>query len=149
MTMTAFWRERTLAQLTPAEWESLCDGCAGCCLFKAASADGRRTARLPVVCRYLDRATQRCTCYSERHERVPDCVPLTPERARAFDWLPGTCAYRRVAEGRDLPPWHPLRAGHGDAVPRLGDEVISEADVHPEDFEDWVDAACRRLDREG
>lgn len=141
-----WWRTRTLEALDAEQWEALCDGCAGCCLFKVESEDGQRTARLPVVCRYLDRRTQRCTCYEARHQKVPDCVPLTPERAHRFHWLPETCGYRRRAAGRELPEWHPLAVGDRQQVPRLGSRVLSEADIHPDELAQWIDAAAAALD---
>lgn len=149
MATERWWATRRLDTLDPDQWEQLCDGCAGCCLFKAESQDGTRVASLPVVCRYLDRRTQRCTCYAQRHEKVPDCVALTPARARAFHWLPETCAYRRRAAAAPLPEWHPLERGHRRDVPRLAERVLSESDIHPDELEAWIDAASQALEQHG
>ena len=66
--------------------------------------------------RLLDLEAVRCTRYPQRHQLVADCVELTPENAGAFTWLPETCAYRCVAEGRELPLWHPLVTGNPETV---------------------------------
>ncbi len=123
------------------QWESLCDGCARCCLVKLAEEDGsiHYTA---VFCHLLESESCRCTRYPERHELVPDCVVLTPERARSFSWLPRSCAYRTLAEGRDLAWWHPLISGSEETVHEAGisvkGRVVSERDVHEEDQEAMI-----------
>jgi uncharacterized cysteine cluster protein YcgN (CxxCxxCC family) len=118
-----FWKTKTLEAMSAAEWESLCDGCGRCCLVKLEDEDTAEIAYTDVGCRLLDGEACRCRDYQRRSERVPDCVRLTPETVRAIGWLPPTCAYRLVAEGADLPAWHPLVSGDPDSVHRAGVSV--------------------------
>ncbi len=115
----SFWREKNLAEMTPVEWESLCDGCGKCCLHKLRYADGS-LKMTRVGCRLLDTDTCRCTDYPRRKQLVPDCVLLTRDNLGNLDWLPDTCAYRVLAGGGDLAPWHPLVSGDPDSVHRAG-----------------------------
>ncbi|MCG2633915.1 MAG: YcgN family cysteine cluster protein [Gammaproteobacteria bacterium] len=141
-----FW-QRPLESLNPAEWEALCDGCARCCLQKLEDEETAEVYYTHVVCRYLDPATSRCGCYSERSEKVPECVVVTPELAATADWLPGTCAYRLRANNQPLPGWHPLLRGDQTDMKRadimIGEIAISEEHVHPDELEDhiidWID----------
>jgi uncharacterized protein len=130
----AFWREKTLAQLSQEEWESLCDGCGKCCLHKIRETSGA-LSMTNVACRLLDTTSCRCANYPRRKALVPDCVVLTPESLAVIDWLPNTCAYRLVKEGRDLPDWHPLVSGEYASVHRAGISMqgrcISERDAGP------------------
>ena len=118
-----FWRIRGLDELSRPEWESLCDGCAKCCLHRFEDSETREIWFTNVHCRLLDTATCRCTDYPNRSVRVPDCVTLTPADLKDPYWLPATCAYRLLAEGRDLPDWHPLVSGDPDSVVRAGQRV--------------------------
>jgi uncharacterized protein len=118
-----FWRGRALDELTPAEWEALCDGCAKCCLLKLEYAAPREVHYTNVRCQLLDDQTCRCTDYPNRSRRVADCVTLDAAGVREAYWLPQTCAYRRLAEGRDLPDWHPLVSGNPSSVRRTGNSV--------------------------
>lgn len=118
-----FWRRKPLSEMTPEEWESLCDGCAKCCLYKLEDMDTGEVYFTNVHCRLLDTRTGRCTDYPNRSRRVSDCVTITPEVLRRPYWLPSTCAYRLVAEGRDLPDWHPLRSGDPASVVRAGQSI--------------------------
>ena len=122
-------------------WESLCDGCARCCLHKLEDEDTHEVHYTAVVCRYLSDQC-RCTDYSNRHELVPDCVVLTPALVPTFNWLPTTCAYRLVAEGKDLASWHPLVSGDPTTVHTaeisVAGKALSDAHVHPSDFESHI-----------
>ncbi len=130
-----FWKLRTLEEMSAAEWESLCDGCGRCCLHKLRDGDSGALSFTTVACRLLDVTTARCTDYARRVRRVPDCVPLTPATVREIDWLPPSCAYRRLAEGKDLPAWHPLVTGDPASVLRAGasvaGRVVSERSAGP------------------
>lgn len=131
-----FWQRKTLAALDAEEWESLCDGCGLCCLQKLEDEDDGAVYYTRIACRLLDLDTCRCRDYPNRRASVPDCIQLTAADAERFSWLPATCAYRLVSEGKDLPLWHHLVCGDTDAVHR---ERISQAgrmlaeDAVPED----------------
>jgi len=137
-----FWRTKTLAEMTPAEWESLCDGCARCCLLKLEDEDTGEIAHTDVACRLLDLRACRCTRYAERAKLVPDCRVLDPERVARLAWLPSSCAYRRLHEGRDLPDWHPLVTGDPGSVHAAGisvrHRVLSESEVETDELEDRI-----------
>jgi uncharacterized cysteine cluster protein YcgN (CxxCxxCC family) len=137
-----FWRTKTLTELTPAEWESLCDGCGRCCLNKLEYEDTGEIEWTDVACRLFDDATCRCRDYGHRHERVPDCLALTAANVTQLSWLPPTCGYRLVAEGSDLYWWHPLVSGDPETVHAAGVSVrgrtVSEKVVPIEDFEEHV-----------
>jgi uncharacterized cysteine cluster protein YcgN (CxxCxxCC family) len=138
-----FWRRKTLAQMTAQEWESLCDGCGLCCLVRFEEEDTGEVIPTRVHCKLFD--AQACTCvdYANRREHVPDCVKLTPGNISQLPWMPKSCAYRRLHEGRDLPDWHPLVTGDPESVHRAGVSVrgqtISEtALADPEDALDFA-----------
>jgi uncharacterized cysteine cluster protein YcgN (CxxCxxCC family) len=137
-----FWRSKTLAEMSEAEWESLCDGCGRCCLNKLEDIDTGEIAFTDVGCRLLDRETCRCTNYAGRQALVPDCVKLEPESVASLAWLPPTCAYRLVGEGRDLYWWHPLVSGDPESVHAAGVSVrgrtVSEEDYPPERLEERI-----------
>ncbi len=117
---TPFWETKTLAELTQAEWEALCDGCGKCCLHKLEDEDTGELFHTNVACRLLDLATGRCSRYADRFRWVPDCMSLTPAGVRRVRWLPRTCAYRLRAEGQPLPDWHPLRTGDPNSTRLAG-----------------------------
>ncbi len=122
-----FWRRKTLAEKTRSEWESLCDGCAKCCLDKLQDDDTGEISYTEVACRLLGIGTCRCTDYANRKRFVPDCVVLTPRTVARLTWLPSTCAYRLISEGRDLEWWHPLVSGDPETVHRAGISVRGRA----------------------
>jgi uncharacterized cysteine cluster protein YcgN (CxxCxxCC family) len=130
-----FWKTRRLADMTREEWESLCDGCGRCCLHKLRYEDTGTLSFTNVACRLLDLESCRCRDYAKRRRLVPDCVSLTPEVVAEIDWLPPSCAYRRLAEGRDLAWWHPLVSGDPDSVHRAGisaqGRAVSERQAGP------------------
>ena len=136
-----FWRVKTLEQMTRDEWESLCDGCARCCLVKLEDVDSGEIHFTDIGCKLLDAKTCRCRDYRRRQSRVPDCVKLTPETVRSLGWLPVSCAYRRLAEGRDLAWWHPLVSGTPETVRQAGVSVAGRVSASEDDLptEDWVD----------
>ncbi len=138
-----FWERFALHELSEAEWEALCDGCGKCCLNKLEDEDTGEVAFTTVACRLLD--DERCACvhYDIRHRFVPDCVTLRPENIHLHAyWMPETCAYRLVAEGRPLYDWHPLLSGRPETVHEAGvsarGRTVSEFDVPEEDWEDYI-----------
>lgn len=138
-----FWRRKTMSEMTRAEWESLCDGCGRCCLIKLIEEDTNDTLFTDLSCKLFDGKTCRCRDYSHRQSRVKDCVKLTPHNVRRLKWLPPTCAYRLVAEGNDLPWWHPLVSGDPDTVHAAGISVrgrvtASEIDVPNKELVDYI-----------
>jgi uncharacterized protein len=144
-----FWRTKRLDEMTPDEWESLCDGCGKCCLHKLEDVDTGDIALTNVSCRYLDLGTCRCSDYANRQRNVSDCVSLTADTVPGLRWLPDTCAYRLVAEGRDLFWWHPLVSGDPATVHQAGisvrDKAISEDEVDDleDHVQDWLDTGAK------
>ena len=115
-----FWKRKSLSDMSQSEWESLCDGCALCCLQKLQDEDTGEIHYTDIACRLLDVETCRCTNYAERARLVSSCLILTADEPQSFKWLPGSCAYRRLSEGKDLPEWHPLISGDADSVHAAG-----------------------------
>lgn len=143
----AFWEEKTLEQMSEAEWEALCDGCGRCCLIKLEDEDTGEILNSDVRCKLLDANSCQCVDYKNRKSQVPDCIKLTPKNAGEIPWIPVTCAYRRLAEGKGLAWWHPLISGDPETVVQVGVSVrgrtIDEVDVEPGTWEDhavdWPD----------
>lgn len=140
--MTEWWHDLALDELTPAQWESLCDGCARCCLHKLEDEETGEVFYTGIRCRYLDEQTCRCTDYANRSVLVPNCIRLQPEQLGDFDWLPLTCAYRLRSHGKPLPEWHPLVSGEAESVHRAGISIrgraISDEYVHPDGYEEHI-----------
>jgi uncharacterized protein len=137
-----FW-ELPLSKLTPPEWEALCDGCGKCCLNKLEFEDTGEVAFTRVACRLLDGDTCQCTNYPERKKFVPECVVLTPKTLpKVAYWLPRTCAYRLLHEGKKLEDWHPLVSSDPQSVHKAGISVrgwtIPEYEVDEDDWEDYI-----------
>ena len=138
-----FWRRKTLEAMTPQEWESLCDRCGRCCLVKLEDEDTGEILLTDIGCKLFDAGTCSCVSYANRQRKVKDCVKLTPQAVREIPWLPKTCAYRLVKEGRDLEPWHPLISGSSDSVHAAGISVKnrtggSEKTVKLRDYVDHI-----------
>lgn len=135
----AFWKSKRLEEMTDQEWELLCDGCAQCCRIKYRDESTGELAVTQVACGLLDIPSCQCTNYENRLRLVDSCVKITSNNVRELDWLPVTCAYRLIAEGKDLYDWHPLIAGDRAMMDKYGhsarSHVVSERDVHPDDLE--------------
>ena len=122
-----FWLGKQLEDFSPAEWEALCDGCGQCCLYKLDDHKNSGVLFTNVACRFLDLDTCQCIAYPTRKSAMRTCVRLTPEKVSEIDWLPPTCAYRLILEGKPLPDWHPLISGDPESVHRAGISVKSRA----------------------
>jgi uncharacterized cysteine cluster protein YcgN (CxxCxxCC family) len=139
----SFWKTKNLEEMSEAEWESLCDGCGRCCLEKLEDEDTGQIYFTHIGCRLLDAGLCACRDYQQRSEKVTDCVRLTPENVRTLTWLPPSCAYKLVAEGRDLYWWHPLVSGdpktvHEAGISVRGRVVGSEDEIDQADWEDHI-----------
>jgi uncharacterized cysteine cluster protein YcgN (CxxCxxCC family) len=129
-----FWKRKRLDQLSRPEWESLCDGCGRCCLIKLEDAETGDVDYTDIACRLLDLGSCRCSDYKMRKRRVPDCVVLTAANINDLQWMPSTCAYRLIHEGKDLAWWHPLVSGDPATVHHAGISVRNR--VVPEERND-------------
>jgi len=142
MTKKPFWQYLTLEEMSPQQWESLCDGCARCCLNKLEHEDTGPIIWTNVACSLLNDDTCQCGDYENRSTRVPDCIQLTPATVRSLSWLPATCGYRLIREGKDLYWWHPLVSGDPDTVHMAGVSVrgltVSEEGMDVEDYENYL-----------
>lgn len=137
-----FWKTRGLSEMTREQWESLCDGCGRCCLEKLEDMKTGKIRYTNVACELMDIDTCRCKAYENRTELVPDCHTLTADNIHKFRWLPRTCAYRLLFEGKDLAWWHPLVSGNADTVHEAGisvrGKIISGEFIHPDDLENYI-----------
>ncbi len=135
---TPFWKRKSLAEMTTAEWESLCDGCGKCCLVKLTDEDTGEIYHTDVACYLLDTGSCKCSRYKDRRKLVPDCIKVTPDNIATLNFMPSSCAYRLLAEGGDLPDWHPLVFGKRNGPYRPGMSAryrcISEEEVDEEDL---------------
>jgi uncharacterized cysteine cluster protein YcgN (CxxCxxCC family) len=141
--MAAFWETKKLHEMTEAEWESLCDGCGLCCLVRFEDEETLEVIPTRVHCQLFDPQVCRCSDYENRKATVPDCIKLTPFNVEALEWMPKSCAYRRIHEGRGLAWWHPLVSGDPETVHTAGvsvrGETISETVLaDPEDALDYA-----------
>lgn len=139
---TPFWKHKTLAEMSRKEWESLCDGCGLCCMIRLEDEDTGEIALTRLSCRYLDISSCKCTDYPNRSRNVPGCISLKPEQVKTFTWLPTTCAYRLIDEGKPLYDWHPLLSGTPESVHLAGiskrELLLSEEGIAEEEWEEYI-----------
>ncbi len=137
-----FWKQKTLQQMTDEEWESLCDGCARCCLVKLEDEDTAEVCYTNVSCQLLNTESCRCKNYANRLSLVQECLDIRKMSPAEYQWLPESCAYRRLSEGRPLASWHPLVSGRQqsveDARVAVSAFAISEEYVHTEQLEQHI-----------
>lgn len=138
-----FWETVPLSRMTRAEWEALCDGCGKCCMNKLEDEDTGEVALTRVACRLFDDMTCRCGQYEERHQFVPECIVLKPTNmdTHAY-WMPDTCAYKLLWQGKPLYDWHPLISGTPDSVHEAGvsmqGRTVPEFEIDEDDWEDHI-----------
>jgi len=140
-----FWKRKSLAEMSRPEWESLCDGCALCCLHKLEDEDSGDVYFTDIACKLLDLDTCRCSDYASRAKLVSACLVLSVDEPETFHWLPGSCAYRLLADGKELPDWHPLVSGDPEAVHKAGISARSKA-VSENETSQW--SVVRKLSGE-
>jgi len=137
-----FWKSKKLTEMTLEEWESLCDGCAICCLYKIEDEDSSDVQLTNVACRFLDLESCQCQLYTQRKTAMPSCIKLTPSKVETLKWLPETCAYRLILHGKPLPDWHPLVSGDDQSVHQAGisikGKVIPESEADLNHLEDYL-----------
>ena len=147
MATRPFWQTKSLAEMTPDEWESLCDGCGLCCLIRFEDEASGEIVPTRVSCRLFDQDACQCTDYARRRATVPDCIQLTPRNVGRLKWMPKSCAYRRIHEGRGLANWHPLVSGDPESVHAAGVSIRGQtvSEVCFEDSEEALDFTARDL----
>ena len=137
-----FWKHYSLAEMTQNEWEAVCDGCGLCCLVKLEDEDTHEVCYTKVSCKLLDCKSAQCSDSPNRKTHVPDCIQLTHESLQDIGWLPSTCGYRRLNEGKKLPSWHYLNTGTRESVIRAkksaAGRCISESDIDENDIDDYI-----------
>ncbi len=135
-----FWETKKLSEMSTEEWESLCDGCAKCCLNKLEDEDTEEIFFTSVACDLIDLESCRCTKYQQRTVLVPECIDLTQHDFSDYTWLPSTCAYKLLSDGKPLPSWHPLISGTQESVFEVGAAIRSFAikESQVDDLEDHI-----------
>jgi uncharacterized cysteine cluster protein YcgN (CxxCxxCC family) len=138
-----FWETKRLHEMSGREWESLCDNCGLCCLIRFEDEDTGEVIPTRVSCRLFDGDRCGCKDYANRKAHVPDCIKLTPWNIAGLPWMPRSCAYRRLHEGKPLPLWHPLLTGDAESVHAAGVSVrgqtVNESSLeHPDDALDFT-----------
>lgn len=150
MSTRPFWEHKKLEEMTVPEWESLCDGCGLCCLIRFEDEETGEIIPTRVHCKLFDAGACRCTDYENRKKHVPDCIKLTPHNIDDLQWMPPSCAYRRLHEGKSLPQWHPLITGDPESVHKAGVSVRGQtvSETTFTDDEDALDFAAWDLVRD-
>ena len=138
----SFWETTALADMSQQQWESLCDSCGKCCLHKLEDEDSGEILYTSVICQYLQQDSCQCSVYANRQKYLPDCVVLKPDNLADLHWMPDTCAYRLLYEGKSLPAWHPLLTGNRQLMAESGNsitgKVISDEHVHEDGLEEFI-----------
>ncbi|SLN24699.1 hypothetical protein PEL8287_01138 [Roseovarius litorisediminis] len=138
-----YWETTRLNRMTQKEWEALCDGCGKCCLNKLEDDETGEVALTRIACRLLDNASCLCAQYPIRHQFVPECISLTPQNLdKNLYWMPETCAYKLLHQGKPLFDWHPLISGDPQSVHDAGvsmqHRTLPEFEIDEDDWEDHI-----------
>jgi len=136
-----FWKNKSFDAFSKEEWEAVCDHCGLCCLLKFVDEDTEELIFTYIACQYFNTETCTCTDYESRSTNVPSCISMTPDKAKKLNFLADTCAYKLLAEGKDLPYWHHLVSGSYETVHEaeisVKDKAVPEQNIHHEDFEQF------------
>ena len=137
-----FWKTKSLKDMTPSEWESLCDRCGKCCVVKLEDFDTQEIYYTNVSCKLLCEKTALCKDYINRKALVPDCKILSPKNLKNLKWMPETCAYKILDQGGQLPKWHPLVCENTEEIVKSGNsvknKVTNEEKVKTKDLQNYI-----------
>lgn len=141
-----FWEEKTIYEMTPQEWEQLCDQCGKCCLHKIEDEDTGEIFLTNVACKLFDPKSCQCSNYRNRKKHVPDCTYLNPKNVQNAPWLPSTCAYKILASNGKLESWHPLLSGNKNTVHSSGNSLKGKFVIPEDQADDLRDHVVTWLD---
>jgi len=137
-----FWETKNLIDMNENEWESLCDKCGKCCVIKLEDFDTQEVHYTNVSCKLLCEKSASCKDYENRKSIVPDCIILSPDNLKDLKWMPETCAYKLLNEGKNLPYWHPLLSGNDKDIVNSGNSVknrvTNENKIKIKDLPDYI-----------
>ena len=137
-----FWETKNLIDMNENEWESLCDKCGKCCVIKLEDFDTQEVHYTNVSCKLLCEKSASCKDYENRKSIVPDCIILSPDNLKDLKWMPETCAYKLLDEGKNLPYWHPLLSGNDKEIVNSGNSVknrvTNENEIKIKDLPDYI-----------
>mgnify|MGYP005988583221 FL=1 len=137
-----FWETKNLIDMNENEWESLCDKCGKCCVIKLEDFDTQEVHYTNVSCKLLCEKSASCKDYENRKSIVPDCIILSPDNLKDLKWMPETCAYKLLNEGKNLPYWHPLLSGNDKEIVKSGNSVknrvTNENEIKIKNLPDYI-----------
>ena len=137
-----FWETKNLIDMNENEWESLCDKCGKCCVIKLEDFDTQQVHYTNVSCKLLCEKSASCKDYENRKSIVPDCIILSPDNLKDLKWMPETCAYKLLNEGKNLPYWHPLLCGNDKEIVNSGNSVknrvTNENEIKIKNLPDYI-----------
>ncbi len=122
-----WWETTPLDQMTPEQWESLCDGCGKCCMVKIWHNNVAKLTK--VGCELLDIKTAQCKDYTNRKHKVVNCVKVTIDTIDTPGLLPDTCAYKLIKNKKQLYDWHHLMCGDRKEVLNCNHSIVGYAET--------------------
>ena len=137
-----FWKNKKLEDFTKKEWEALCDRCGKCCLIKLEDLDTSEIFYTNISCKLLCTENANCRDYSNRKKKVKDCVSLNYKNLETLSWMPKTCSYRLINDGKELPLWHYLI--HGNFLKMIKEKkcvrkrVTNEKKIRKKDIPNYI-----------